>query len=128
MCDIAGVLATERQPLGPPDLERMCRALEHRGPDDEGYFHNQHVALAQRRLSIIDLSAGRQPTTNEDGSVWVTFNGEIYNFQELRADLERAGHRFATHSDTETIVHACEQKGYFCPTLTRRTPSDPLVP
>ena len=103
MCGIAGVLDLDG---GRPDavtLRRMCGAMVHRGPDDEGYHLDGPAALGQRRLSIIDLSSGHQPLGNEDGTVWVTFNGEIYNYRELRALLEAAGHRFATTSDTETI-------------------------
>lgn len=89
----------------------MTRALAHRGPDGEGFFIRDGVALGHRRLAIIDLEGGRQPLSNEDGSVWITFNGEIYNYRELRTQLETAGHRFATHSDTEVIVHGYEQWG-----------------
>lgn len=95
-------------------VERMTAALRHRGPDDEGYYINGVAALGQRRLSIIDLGGGRQPMCNEDGTVWVSFNGEIYNFQELRKTLEDLGHRFATRSDTEVVVHAFEQYGEDC--------------
>src|SRR3712207_249238 len=92
----------------------MCDAIRHRGPDDDGYYLGTSVGLGQRRLSIIDLSGGRQPMSNEDGTVWITFNGEIYSFQELRDRLVRLGHRFATHSDTEVIVHAYEEYGAEC--------------
>jgi asparagine synthase (glutamine-hydrolysing) len=90
---------------------RMCRVIRHRGPDDEGALVDDGVALGMRRLSIIDLSTGRQPIHNEDRTVWVVFNGEIYNFRALRAELEGAGHRFYTSSDTEVIAHAYEQWG-----------------
>jgi asparagine synthase (glutamine-hydrolysing) len=89
----------------------MCEVIRHRGPDDEGVWLDEGVALGMRRLSIIDLSTGHQPIHNEDRSVWIVFNGEIYNFQELRRELEAAGHRFYTSTDTETIVHAYEQWG-----------------
>jgi asparagine synthase (glutamine-hydrolysing) len=89
----------------------MCEVIRHRGPDDEGVFVDEGVALGMRRLSIIDLSTGHQPIHNEDRTVWVVFNGEIYNFRELRAELEAAGHRFYTSTDTEVIVHAYEQWG-----------------
>src|SRR5262245_30692557 len=89
----------------------MCRAMVHRGPDEEGVYLAPHVALGMRRLSIIDVDNGQQPVSNEDGSVWVVFNGEIYNYQELRDQLERKGHRFRTASDTETIVHLYEECG-----------------
>jgi asparagine synthase (glutamine-hydrolysing) len=113
MCGIAGILNT-RQPVDLDVLRQMCDALRHRGPDDEGYYIAPGVGLGQRRLSIVDLATGHQPLANEDGSVWVTFNGEIYNFQELRRRLEGLGHRFATHSDTEVLVHAYEQYGPEC--------------
>ena len=114
MCGIAGIVGTAQHHIERCVLQRMCDALRHRGPDDEGYYLNQHVGLGQRRLSIIDLSTGQQPMSNEDGTVWVTFNGEAYNFQELRDHLARLGHRFATCSDTEVIVHAYEQYGADC--------------
>jgi asparagine synthase (glutamine-hydrolysing) len=114
MCGIAGIVDLKGGQPPRPVLERLCARLVHRGPDEEGYYLNCNAALAQRRLSIIDLSGGRQPLANEDGSVWVTFNGEIYNFHDLRCGLEKQGHRFATRSDTEVIVHAYEQYGVEC--------------
>jgi asparagine synthase (glutamine-hydrolysing) len=113
MCGIAGILDINS---GPEKglIERMCRIMTHRGPDGEGYHISGPVALGHRRLSIIDLEGGKQPLCNEDGTVWITFNGEIYNFQELRDDLVARGHRFATRSDTEAIVHAFEQYGERC--------------
>ena len=114
MCGIAGILDLKGRAVEQPVLERLCTCLAHRGPDDEGFHVEGNVALGQRRLSIIDLSSGRQPMSNEDGTVWVTFNGEIYNFLELRTELEAHGHRFATRSDTEVIVHAFEQYGTGC--------------
>ncbi len=95
-------------------LPAMCRRLVHRGPDDEGYYSAGPAHLAVRRLSIIDLETGHQPLTNEDGSIWVIFNGEIYNYRELRQSLIELGHRFATRSDTEVIVHAYEEYGADC--------------
>src|SRR3989441_1458199 len=92
-------------------VHRMCQAIRHRGPDDEGLLVDEGVALGMRRLSIIDLSTGHQPIHNEDQTVWIVFNGEIYNFRELRRELEAAGHRFYTSTDTEAIVHAYEQWG-----------------
>jgi asparagine synthase (glutamine-hydrolysing) len=92
-------------------VHRMCDVIRHRGPDDEGIHVEDGVALGMRRLSIIDLATGRQPIHNEDHTVWVVFNGEIYNYRELRRDLESAGHRFYTSSDTETIAHAYEEWG-----------------
>ena len=92
-------------------VRAMCDQIRHRGPDDEGYHVEGGCAIGMRRLSIIDLSTGHQPMTNEDESVWVVFNGEIYNYQELRRDLIARGHRFATNSDTETLVHLYEEEG-----------------
>ena len=141
MCGIAGIYHRNGAPVAPDVLLCMTRTLVHRGPDEEGYFVNGpapgwgaaagevagadgppplrgggakgagNVGLGHRRLSIIDLSTGQQPLSNEDGTVWVSFNGEIYNFQELHRELVAAGHRFRTHSDTEVIVHAWEQWG-----------------
>jgi asparagine synthase (glutamine-hydrolysing) len=110
MCGICGYFGDgARLPAGA--LERMNRTLERRGPDDSGVFQDAGVGLAMRRLSIIDLAGGRQPIHNEDATVWVVFNGEIYNYRELRAELVRRGHRFATSSDTEVIVHLYEEHG-----------------
>src|SRR4051812_47876792 len=95
----------------------MRETIHHRGPDDGGSWVDERgrVALGHRRLSIVDLSpAGHQPMPNEDGRVWVTFNGEIYNHEELRRDLERRGHRFRSHTDTEVIVHLYEEQGARC--------------
>jgi asparagine synthase (glutamine-hydrolysing) len=112
MCGICGVVAAERD--GAPDLEavaRMSGRLVHRGPDDDGTFHEGPVALAARRLSIIDLAHGHQPIANEDGSAVVVQNGEIYNYRELKRELEGRGHRFATGCDTEVLVHGYEEWG-----------------
>jgi asparagine synthase (glutamine-hydrolysing) len=99
----------------PPDLlEGMADALAHRGPDGRGYLRDGPIGLGHDRLSIIDVVGGAQPLSNEDGTVWITFNGEIYNFRELRAGLEARGHRFATRSDTEVIVHLYEELGEGC--------------
>jgi len=111
MCGISGILNMDGGPAPCGVVELMAEALRHRGPDDEGYFTEGPVALGFRRLSIIDLSGGHQPMANEDDSVHVVFNGEIYNFQELRRQLELAGHRFRTDSDTEVIVHGYEEWG-----------------
>ncbi len=115
MCGIAGILCLDPQRQPARDaLEAMTRCLRHRGPDDEGLLIKAPVGLGHRRLSIIDVAGGHQPLSNEDGSVSIVYNGEIYNFAELRRELEKAGHRFATHSDTETIIHAYEQYGTDC--------------
>jgi len=95
-------------------VHRMCQTIVHRGPDDEGVYARGPVGLGMRRLSIIDLSGGKQPIHNEDQSIWVVFNGEIYNFPELRRELEARGHHFYTHSDTEVIVHLYEESGADC--------------
>jgi asparagine synthase (glutamine-hydrolysing) len=111
MCGIAGALyADSSRPVDRAVLKAMGNAVAHRGPDAEGYWTEPGVGLVHRRLSIIDLSGGDQPIGNEDGSVQVVFNGEIYNFQELRAGLESRGHRFRTRSDTEVIVHLYEEE------------------
>ena len=112
MCGIAGAV-TDRERKETFDLvEQMTTALAHRGPDAVGMWQDDLCTLGHRRLAIIDLSeAGRQPLSNEDGTIWITFNGEIYNFQELRKELESCGHVFRTRTDTETIVHAYEQWG-----------------
>ena len=95
-------------------VHRMCQTIVHRGPDDEGVYARGPAGLGMRRLSIIDLSGGKQPIHNEDQSIWIVFNGEIYNFPELRRELEARGHRFYTHSDTEVIVHLYEESGADC--------------
>jgi len=112
MCGIYGIadLTGNRQP-GQALLRRMDEVIFHRGPDDSGQYVGRGIAMGMRRLSIIDLSGGHQPISNEDDSVWVVLNGEIYNFQELRDQLEKAGHVFRTKSDTEILVHLYEQDG-----------------
>ena len=117
MCGICGVVSF--QPNAPTDwstLLQMIVSLEHRGPDDEGYYEDDQVGLAVRRLSIIDLHTGQQPISNESGDIWVVYNGEIYNFQNVRAGLEQRGHLFKTQTDTEVIVHAYEEYGDECVT------------
>jgi asparagine synthase (glutamine-hydrolysing) len=101
------------------DVHRMCQTIVHRGPDDEGIYARGAAGLGMRRLSIIDLSGGRQPIHNEEKNIWVVFNGEIYNFPELRKELEARGHFFYTHSDTEVIVHLYEEMGADCVTKLR---------
>ncbi|MGH9647395.1 MAG: asparagine synthase (glutamine-hydrolyzing), partial [Bryobacteraceae bacterium] len=110
MCGIAGFFLPQR-PADETRVRLMCDQIRHRGPDDEGFHVQDGCAIGMRRLSIIDLSTGHQPMSNEDGTVWVVFNGEIYNYQELRQDLIARGHRFRTHSDTETLVHLYEEHG-----------------
>lgn len=115
MCGIAGIVnLTARSVIDVSLLKKMNRRQAHRGPDDEGYFIEQGIGLAHRRLSIVDLSGGHQPLFNEDSTVCVVFNGEIYNFPDLVAELTQKGHVFATHSDTEVIVHAWEEWGKGC--------------
>lgn len=112
MCGICGIIKTENEKSIPSSLlSSMCQTIVHRGPDDEGIFIEKNVALGARRLSIIDLEGGHQPLANEDNSVWVAHNGEVYNFPSLRAELESYGHIFRTRTDTETIVHSYEEWG-----------------
>ncbi len=112
MCGIAGILVEPRRgPVPFETLRRMVAMLRHRGPDGYGLYRDDHVGLGHARLSIIDLAGGAQPVHNEDESIWVTFNGEMFNYVELRDELEARGHRFYTHSDTEVIVHAFEEFG-----------------
>ncbi|HWM84421.1 MAG TPA: asparagine synthase (glutamine-hydrolyzing), partial [Kofleriaceae bacterium] len=112
MCGIAGIVdLRERRPAAREALERMLGALTHRGPDEFGLYRDNRAGLAHARLSIIDLAAGQQPMCNEDGSLWVVFNGEIFNYLELRDELEARGHQFRTRSDTEVIVHGWEEWG-----------------
>lgn len=111
MCGIVGFAQGPGASIGVEDVRRMADAIRHRGPDDEGFHASEGVILGMRRLSIIDLAGGHQPIPNEDETVWVVCNGEIYNYRELRAQLERLGHRFRTHSDVEVIVHLYEEHG-----------------
>jgi asparagine synthase (glutamine-hydrolysing) len=117
MCGIAGMFGPEGA-MSPGErrglVTQMCSVIEHRGPDDDGFYIDGGLAIGMRRLSIIDLVTGRQPISNEDGSIWIVFNGEIYNFQELRDDLISKGHTFQTGTDTETIVHLYEDEGERC--------------
>ena len=115
MCGIAGIVYDDRcKAVTLHDVRRMSDTLTHRGPDDEGFFLDRNVGLGMRRLKVIDLETGHQPISNEDGSVWIVFNGEIYNYPELRRELEQKGHKFSTNTDTETIVHAYEEYGENC--------------
>jgi len=115
MCGICGIVDTDGiRRFGDADLEAMANVLRHRGPDDTGRLISGPAGLAFRRLSIVDLSGGHQPMSNEDGTIWIVFNGEIYNHPELRPVLEQRGHRYATNSDTETILHLYEDYGADC--------------
>jgi len=115
MCGIAGYLQLDAgRSIDPDLLSRMTASLVHRGPDAGGFYRKGAVGLGHRRLSIIDLAGGAQPMSNEDGTVWITFNGEIFNFLELRCELEARGHTFKTRSDTECIVHLFEEHGTRC--------------
>src|SRR5919112_1958468 len=109
MCGIAGKAGTA--PVAESDILRMCDAIAHRGPDDWGTFVEPGVGLGMRRLSIVDLAGGHQPIANEDGSVVVVFNGELYNYPSLYEELVAKGHRFSTRTDTEVLVHLYEEHG-----------------
>src|SRR2546423_13298894 len=111
MCGIAGLYAVSGAPPRREELDTMVAALHHRGPDGRGTRIDGPVGLGHARLSIIDLAGGGQPLHNEDQSIWVVFNGEIFNYVELREVLVRQGHRFSTRSDTEVLVHLYEQHG-----------------
>jgi asparagine synthase (glutamine-hydrolysing) len=114
MCGIAGIVSTEAGGVEAATIHRMCQTLVHRGPDDEGVLVRDGAGLGMRRLSVIDVAGGHQPVFNEDGTIWIVFNGEIYNFAELRQELLSRGHRLATNSDTEVIVHLYEDLGADC--------------
>jgi asparagine synthase (glutamine-hydrolysing) len=114
MCGIAGFIQTGGQPEPAGVLASMAEAIRHRGPDGNGYFRDRHARLAHLRLSIIDLATGQQPMSSEDGRRWIIYNGEVFNHAALRPELERAGHRYKSHSDTETILHAYEEYGPDC--------------
>jgi asparagine synthase (glutamine-hydrolysing) len=112
MCGIAGACHFDGPPIDPSVLTRMIDRLAHRGPDDSGYRMVDHVGLGNRRLKILDLSsAGHQPMTTDDGRLSVTFNGEIYNYVELKDELLRRGHRFRSHTDTEVVLHSFAEWG-----------------
>src|SRR6266702_350255 len=115
MCGIVGLIHADRDcPVSPRLVREMCEAIRHRGPDDEGAYVDGPVGLGMRRLSIIDLAGGRQPIFNEDRSKVIVFNGELYNYRELRRDLVARGHGLTTHGDTETILHLYEDEGADC--------------
>jgi len=109
VCGIAGIVRSDGAPVDRELLARMNEAIHHRGPDEDGFYFNDGVGLAMRRLAIIDLKSGQQPIPTADRTAWIVFNGEIYNYRELRKQLEDAGHHFETNSDTEEIVHAYDQ-------------------
>ena len=112
MCGICGVISFDSKlPVERRWLEAMSQQIVHRGPDDAGFYLSGNVGLAIRRLSIIDLRTGQQPISNEEGTVWLVYNGEIYNHEELRGNLEERGHQYRSRSDTETIVHLYEEYG-----------------
>ena len=111
MCGIYGVLALDGRRLDRTLLERMGAVTRHRGPDDSGEYQGSGVLLGMRRLSIIDVGGGHQPLSNEDRTIWAVCNGEIYGFRELREDLRRRGHKFATESDSEVVIHLYEEFG-----------------
>ena len=119
MCGIAGFVTVEAGAGSETVLRRMTDRIRHRGPDDAGYYCDSHAFLGHRRLSIVDLAGGHQPMSNEAGTLWITYNGEIFNHAELRPELERAGHVYASRSDTETILHAYEEHGAGCVTRFR---------
>src|SRR5260370_38839057 len=114
MCGIAGLSSESRKVPGGEMVTRMVATLNHRGPDASAVYSHECASLGHARLSIIDLEGGAQPMSNEDGSLWITFNGEIFNYIELREILLERGHRFATHSDTEVILHLFEDEEEEC--------------
>ncbi|MGZ8842358.1 MAG: asparagine synthase (glutamine-hydrolyzing) [Pyrinomonadaceae bacterium] len=119
MCGITGIVRSDGAQIDRELLARMNGAIRHRGPDDDGFYFSEGVGLAMRRLAIIDLKSGQQPIHNADKTAWIVFNGEIYNYRELRKQLEALGHRFYTDSDTEAIVHAYDEYGTDCPKYLR---------
>jgi len=119
VCGITGIVRADGKAVDREVLVRMNEAIHHRGPDEDGFYFSEGVGLAMRRLSIIDLKTGQQPIPNQDRTAWIVFNGEIYNYQELRQRLEDLGHEFHTGSDTEAIVHAYDQYGTECPKYLR---------
>jgi asparagine synthase (glutamine-hydrolysing) len=114
MCGIAGIISIDDAPVHRREIEAMCEAIVHRGPDEDGFYISHGVGMGMRRLRIIDLETGRQPVRNEDGTVWTVFNGEIYNYKKLRTRLQALGHTFYTSTDTEVIVHLYEEYGDEC--------------
>jgi len=119
MCGITGIVRNDRRDVDEALLARMCASIRHRGPDDDGFYVKGPVGLGMRRLAIIDLKSGQQPIHNQDRTAWIVFNGEIYNYRELRDGLEKLGHTFYTNSDTEAIIHAYDRYGADCPSYLR---------
>ena len=119
MCGIVGIVRNDESDVDRAVLGRMCDAIRHRGPDDDGFYVNNHVGLGMRRLAIIDLKSGQQPIHNRDRTAWIVFNGEIYNYLQLREQLEKLGDVFYTNSDTEAIIHAYDRYGADCPKYLR---------
>jgi asparagine synthase (glutamine-hydrolysing) len=115
MCGIVGIVRNDKSDVDQALVAGMCAAIRHRGPDEDGFYFNGATGLGMRRLAIIDLKGGQQPIHNQDRTAWIVFNGEIYNYRELRDKLEKLGHTFYTNSDTEAIVHAYDQYGADCP-------------
>src|SRR5690349_9113697 len=115
MCGICGIFEPHNEAIIERSVVKaMADTLQHRGPDDEGFYCASRIGLGHRRLSIIDLAGGHQPLSNEDETIWIVFNGEIYNFQELNQKYLSTGHHFRTRSDTETIIHLYEEIGERC--------------
>ncbi len=115
MCGICGIYnAQSGEPISRSTLEQMTHVISHRGPDDRGFYFDGALGLGFTRLSIIDLSSGHQPMCNETGDIWIVFNGEIWNYKQLRKTLVEKGHHFHTNSDTETVIHAYEEYGVEC--------------
>ena len=114
MCGIYAAFDASRAAFDADLVRRQCRTMTHRGPNDEGYHLEPGVALAMRRLSIVDLEGGHQPISNETGDIWIVFNGEIYNHRSIRKRLEARGHTFSTGTDTEAILHLYEERGPDC--------------
>lgn len=115
MCGIVGIVENSDALVDQAIVSRMCDAISHRGPDDDGFYFSEGVGLGMRRLAIIDVTGGQQPIHNQDRTAWIVFNGEIYNYRELRDQLEQLGHTFYTNSDTEAVIHAYDQYGADCP-------------
>src|SRR5947209_9462281 len=119
MCGIAGIVRWKKQPDSDAEIREMTAAVADRGPDGVGFYRRDGVALGHRRLAIIDPELGIQPMADENETVWITYNGELYNFRELKAQLQSHGHRFVTNSDTEVVIHAYQEWGPECVTRFR---------